>query len=347
VSLGLEAPIREGFRIGVTTHPRELQLECDPPAIVSGALTWKVEGGAETMVPLAGNPDDPDFWSANIATQPDGTIVRYSVDLELSNGTKIQYPQNPADPLYQFYVGNTETLWCADFEDGQGEWTFGGTNESRVEWAVGMPLGVGGDPKAAHSGVNILGIDLGDDGLYRNRLTQWAESPEIDLKGNTNVRLQYYRWLGVEDAVFDAATISANDQVVWTNYASASTNADGIHHTDKEWRFHDVDLSAQAVAGKLKLKFALESDQGLALAGWNIDDVCIVMAGPPSNTCGNHNVDEGETCDDGNSEDGDACPADCGVEPTGCGCNTGGSPVAPLALSLLTLGFVVRRRRQK
>ncbi len=350
VSLGLEAPRRDGFRIGVVTNPRELALECEPTTIVSGAMTWKVEGGAETTIPMAGSVDDPNFWSANIATQPDGTVVRYSVNLELSNGTKVTYPQNPGDPLYQFYVGNVETLWCADFEDGQGAWTFHGTNTTRMEWEVGAPLGIGGDPKVAHSGTNVLGIDLGtdSDGQYRSRQTQWAESPEIDLQGNTNVRLQYYRWLGTEDGAYDPATISANDQVVWTNFTSPNTNSEGLAHTDKEWRFHDVDVSAQAATGKIKLKFELKSDEGLSYAGWNVDDVCLVMAGPPSNTCGNHNVDEGETCDDGNSENGDTCPSDCGVEDPGCGCSTGGgSPVAPIALSVLTLGFVARRRRRR
>ncbi len=347
VSLGLGSPERDGFQIGIATHPQQLALDCPAPSIASGVLTWNVEGGPPTTIPLVGSTDNPDFWSANIATQPDGTVVRYSVSLELSDGTKVTYPQNAADPLYQFYVGNVEKVWCSDFENGLGEWTVGGSSASRVDWEVGAPVGIGGDPKLAFGGTNVLGTDLGtDDGLYNGRITQWAESPEIDLKGHTNVRLQYRRWLSVEDAAFDKATISANDQVVWTNFASASQDAAGINHTDKEWRFHDVDLSAQAATGKVKLKFALQADQGLELGGWNIDDVCIVMAGPPSATCGNHNVDEGESCDDGNTEDGDACPADCGTEDPGCGCNTGSTPAAPLALALLTLGFVVRRRKR-
>lgn len=354
VSLGLTSPLREGFRVGVTARPLDLGGACEAPAIVSGALTWKVgDTGAETVVPLAGATDNPDFWSGNIATQPDGTVVRYKVELELSNGTKVTYPQNPADPLYQFYVGNVETLYFQDFENGLDGWTVGGTNPSRIDWEVGAPLGIGGDPKLAYSGTNVLGNDLGNsstgDGLYRNRTDQWVESPEIDLGGNTNVRLQYYRWLGAEDAVYDPATISANGQVVWTNFKSPNQNTDGVHHTDKEWRFHDVDLSPYIVDGKVKLKFMIEADQGLALAGWNIDDVRIVMAGPPSTTtCGNFNVDEGETCDDGNTDNGDACPSDCGMEEPGCGCSTNGShPVAPFALGFLTLGLVIRRRRKK
>jgi len=63
--------------------------------------------------------------------------------------------------------------------------------------------------------------------------------------------------------------------------------------------------------------------------------------------CGDALVDEGEACDDGNTKDGDACPADCGLEDPGCGCASNGTnPAAPLALSLLTLGLVARRRRR-
>ena len=114
---------------------------------------------------------------------------------------------------------------------------------------------------------------------------------------------------------------------MWTNFATASETSDPTNHTDKEWVFQDVDVSAQAAAGTLKLKFALESDGGLELAGWNVDDVCLVIAGPPT------------TCTPGDD--------DCEVTADGGGCCSAGSkPAGPLALSLLTVGLVIRRRRR-
>jgi MYXO-CTERM domain-containing protein len=217
-------------------------------------------------------------------------------------------------------------------------------------------MGIGGDPKTAHGGSDVLGIDLGDDdGLYEARGDTYAESPEIDLKGNTSVRLQYYRWLNVEDGVYDKATISANGTPVWTNYASQGMpTSDEINHTDKEWRFQDVDLSAQAASGKIKLRFELKSDEGLQLGGWTLDDVCLVATAAKSTTCGNGTVDPDETCDDGNTTDGDGCSATCqsedgtmGNKDSGGCCSVGGSPAGPLGLGLLTLGLVIRRRRRR
>jgi hypothetical protein len=329
VTLGLAPPVRDGNTINVTVTPREVELPCPAPTVDAGTLTWKARGGAYATIDMSGAAD---HWSAEIPKQADGTVVQYRVEIKLSDGSSITYPQNKADPDYQYYAGNVETLWCADFEGGLGDWTVGASNANRLEFEVGAPMGIGGDPLTAHGGTNVLGIDLGsDDGLYRSRTTQWAESPPIDLQGHTNVRLQYYRWLNVEDGLYDTATISANDQVVWSNYASTSENGDSTNHTDKEWVFQDVDLSAQATSstdGTVKLKFALQSDGGLELAGWNADDVCLVIAGPPT-PCA----------------EGDASCEEPGVEG-GC-CSAGSKPTGPLALSLLTLGLVIRRRRAR
>ena len=85
-----------------------------------------------------------------------------------------------------------------------------------------------------------------------------------------------------------------------------------VNHTDKEWRFHDIDLSAQAGSGAIQLKFEIKSDQGLALGGWTIDDVCIVTAGrQPERELRQRHGRHGRECDDGNTTDGDGCSATC------------------------------------
>ena len=142
------------------------------------------------------------------------------------------------------------------------------------------------------------------------------------------VRLQYHRWLGVEDGYFDSASVLANGTKVWTNYASASEPAgDSKHHIDKEWRFHDIDVTNSVLDGKLKLRFELASDRGFNLGGWTLDDVCVVIAKP------------GPEC-----ELDDSCD-DEGVLDNGC-CSVGGSPEGALALSVLTAGVLFRRRRR-
>ncbi|MDB4958584.1 MAG: Myxococcus cysteine-rich repeat-containing protein [Myxococcales bacterium] len=351
LTVGLVPPTRDNFTISLAVNPPSQASACPAPAVQAAVLTWSPVGGTGGDISLAAAGTT---WSAQIPTQPDGTVVQYSVKVTLDNGSSITYPQNPADPAYQFYVGAVTKIACFDFEAGLGDWTHGGTPANRDEWQVGAPMGIANDPKSAHGGTNVLGIDLGSgDGLYMPQTMQWAESPEIDLQGHTQVRLQYYRWLNAEDGAYDQASILANGQSVWTNLASPGMPTVEVNHTDREWRFQDVDLSAQTATGKLKLKFALSSDQGLELGGWTIDDVCLVATDrPASATCGNGTVDTGETCDDGNTVDGDGCSATCQTEMGagagaggGC-CSAGTKPTGAIAVSLLTFGLVLRRRKR-
>lgn len=348
-TLGLTAPVRDNFTISFTVAP---PVTTCPVAGVQGAVVaWNPRGatGGEVALVQAGNT-----WSASLPTQPDGTVVEYQVKITLADGSVYSYPDNRADPKYQFYVGAVTKLWCADFEAGAADWTHGATPAANDEWQVGAPKGVGGDPKTAHGGTNAFGIDLGlggdGDGLYAAQTKQWAETPEIDLQGHTTVRLQYWRWLGSEDGAYDQSTIAANGTQVWRNFTSPGMPMNEINHVDKEWRFQDVDLSAQTATGKLKLRFELDSDPGLELGGWTLDDVCVVVIGAPQASCGNGVVDPGEQCDDGaqNGAAGDACSATCTLvaATTGGGCcDSGGSGSGPAALSVIALGLVLRRRR--
>ena len=63
---------------------------------------------------------------------------------------------------------------------------------------------------------------------------------------------------------------------VWTNYASAEETGASFAHVDKEWRFHDVDLSELAADGTVSIGFSLASDQGLEFGGWTVAALCVV-----------------------------------------------------------------------
>jgi MYXO-CTERM domain-containing protein len=325
-ALGFEPPTRTGFDVALAVHPRQFGSGCEPPTVDKATLTWKVQGGqAGGNLELASDGDGTN-WTTTIPSQPDGSIVRWTVSMQLSNGKTLTYPDNPADPTYQFYIGNVKTLWCADFENGIGDWSTTGT---RVEWEAGAPQGIGGDPTSAHGGTSVLGIDLGsDDGMYQRRSNQAIESPAIDLQGYTNVHLQYYRWLNVEDGVYDEASITANGQVAWKNFTSPTENTAGVTHTDKEWRFHDVDLTPYAAAGTMTIGFDLTSDSGVEYGGWTVDDVCVVAIGAPSDSCDPATDPSCEMTDD-----------------SGC-CSAGGTPASGIVLSLLTLGLLWGRRRR-
>jgi cysteine-rich repeat protein len=351
VTAGISAPVRDHFNITLDTTPTS--SECPGPAVQSATVEWRPRGGSGGEVTLV---QSGTTYEGAIPTQPDGTVVQYKVTVTLENGSTVSYPNNPADPFYEFYVGYVETLWCSDFETGAADWTHGATPTASDEWEAGEPLGLGGDPKTAFGGANVFGTDLSNDGAYTKQSSSFAESSEIDLQGHADARLQYRRWLGVEDGFYDSAKILINGQEVWTNFASASEpQQSGVNHLDKEWRFQDIELAQFAQDGKVKLRFEIATDEGLQFGGWTMDDVCIVIpaAGPPPG-CGNGVTEAAEVCDDGNITDGDGCSSTCedesdgggegGTDPGGC-CSTGSRPEGAIALGLIVLGLVFRRRR--
>jgi len=331
-TLGLAPPVRDGYAISLKTDPPESLANCTPVTITSAKVAWKQRGGAISTFDLVA---DGTTFLGSLPEQPDGTVLEYRITIETSDGNKLVYPNNAADTMYQMYIGEVETIQCFDFEDGLQGWSHGANPATRDEWEVGAPQGLGGDPSAAHGGTSVLGIDLTDDGTYRRSATTWAQSPIIDTSSafadgaEPQVRLQYYRWLGVEDGFFDRASIQVNGNKLWQSFAS-QTEAGGYSHIDREWRFHDIDITAQAKTGSIDLRFDLASDPGFDLGGWTLDDICLVktIAGPP-------------VC----PADDPACDDDVTVRDNGC-CSVGASPKGALALSLLTLGLVLRRRRR-
>jgi MYXO-CTERM domain-containing protein len=274
--------------------------------------------------------------NATIPAQKDGEVVQYRVLIDLADGSTLAYPENAADPLYEFFVGAVEPLYCTDFEKNPEDegWTHGLTDgpdqEGADDWQWGVPQGraESGDPAEAYSGKKVWANDLGSgdyNGSYQPDVTNFTLSPSVDTKGATNVRLQYRRWLNVEDNHFDAASIYANDTAVWTNFDSDQGDQSDTHHRDKEWRFQDVDLTPYVKDGAIQVKFEIDSDPGLELGGWTLDDFCIVSYKATSTEghdgeCGNGVVELGEACDtgDANSDTApDACRTTC--EAAGCG----------------------------
>ena len=337
-------PVRDNFTVSVS-GAAPASATCQAPSITSATISWRLRNGRVVPLPLVPTGG---VFSATLPPQPAGSVVEYNVTVQLSNGATQVFPSNPADPFYQFYVGDARKIWCAGFEDGAADWTHGATPADQDRWEIGAPVGLGGDPTSAFAGQSVLGIALTGDGSYAASTITEAVSPDIDLHGETNVHLQYQRWLGVQDGFFDRATIRANGHQVWANFASGIDPVHaGYDHIDREWQFQDIDVSRQVVNGKIKLGFGLVSDAGFQAGGWNLDEVCLV-AGEPA--CGNGLVEAGEACDDGNTTSGDGCSSTCQDElaagsSTG-GCGVGTNPGAATGLGVLALGLVLRRRRR-
>jgi uncharacterized protein (TIGR03382 family) len=277
------------------------------PVSASPTLEWQVRddpagGSGGSEMTLGGDG----LYSALIPPQTPGTVLQYRVHLNYSNGAEGPLPDNFVDPWYEMFIGEVVPLKCLG---EQWTTTLGGTGNN---WIVGPLDGdsAGADPPTGFDD----GTHLYQVGAYSPGSNTTISFDAVDTLGYANVRLQYYRWLTVEDGFFDRATILADSVPVWTNYASAEQTGASFAHIDKEWRFHDVDLSAHVADGVVEVAFSLASDQGLEFGGWTAGAMCIVAFDDGLVTCGNGVVDGSEGCDDGNLVPGDGCSASCTVE---------------------------------
>jgi cysteine-rich repeat protein len=382
--MSAETPAPDGFPVSLTISG--LYAQCPGDGLAGAKLEWMLRGQSiDSAETIEMTESEDGTWLASIPPAEAGQVVRYKIIVDFQDGTFKSFPDNPADPRFEFYVGEVTPLYCTDFEtdpfaDG---WTHGLTSgvdeEGADDWAWGpiMSPRSAGDPAAAFSGDGVLGNDLGGgdhDGAYQPDKVNFAQAPTVDVGRYSDVRLQYWRWLTVEDAFFDKATIYANGQQAWRNFDSEQGDQSATQHTDREWRFSDVPVSDFITDGKLDVKFELSSDGGLEFGGWTVDDYCVVAAsgsicgdgvmtgaetcdaGDDNNDedadacrsncriahCGDGVVDSGEVCDDGNTMDGDGCSADCadgGDDGGDCGCAVAPRRHLPGPASLLLVLF--------
>ena len=145
-------------------------------------------------------------------------------------------------------------------------------------WEYGTPQGLGGDPSAGHTGTQVIGYDLGlggNDGLYSDFMSaQYAITPSFDASAFSTLELSFSRWLGVESADFDHASVQVS-----TNGFNWTTVWDHTSGTFQEtaWSRQVIDLTDFA-AGQpyVYLRWSMgPTDSSVTFGGWNIDDVLV------------------------------------------------------------------------
>ena len=356
-----------------------LSERCQGDEVQSVGIVWKPgsegPGGAATMTKVS----DTRYWAQLPLTQENVTF--YQAQVKFTDASTLSLPDNLGDQFYSIYSGTTVPLYCTTFDtDPFAEgWTTGASEGAESPWQWGPPTGRSTDPPAAYTGSSVLGMNL--DGDYKPKMSSYVQLPELDVGHWSDVRLQYRRWLAVEDAHFDQARVTVNDVPAWINFDSNKGDSSSIHHIDREWRFHDVPLSGTAFSTKLRIAFDLTSDEGLHLGGWHIDELCVVAnvysvcgdgvvspteecddgaanANAPGKcrtycrvaACGDRIIDEGETCDDGPGGSDD-CNELCQLQGAAagggcCSANRDGTGAAALAALLGAFLFAPRRRRR-
>ncbi len=338
VEIGTPVLADSGFSVPVTPG---VANGCPSRQVARMHLLWKIGDRVANDIELAATSDGS-AWTGTIPTQPDGTVVEFSVDVTLDDGTELALPDNPADPMYQAFIGQPAPLYCASM-NSDPMWTKSG--DLTNPWQYSMPSQFGyaaNDPTLPHTGFYVEGTMLLGTGAYPPGETAGITTPVVDTSAYQLIHLQYWRWLSVEDATHDQARILGSTDTLWENSAA-------VDHIDKEWRFHDLDLTSHLDHGQIAVTWQLDTDGTVEYGGWNLDDVCIVGLTKIAK-CGDAFLDAGEQCDDGNTTSGDGCSATCDDEITagggGC-CSTGGGSGSSLVLGSFVLWGLRRTLRRR
>jgi len=241
-------------------------------------LAYSTTGGAQWEEQTLERTDVATFHGT-LPGRPEGTTISYYIEFEDDQADELRtLPANPAEPYYQLYVGELETIHCDTFEtETSPVWNAMDLSAESAgeDWESGQPTGAGGDPDYAYSGSSAWGNDLGasGDGLYLAQQHSALESPMLDLSDAHSVRLRFQRWLRVEDGSFDQASVEVNGVSVWSNH----TGDGEVHHLDDGWIPVDLDISHLADGnGEVRIRWVLSADHSQEYGGWNIDDICLV-----------------------------------------------------------------------
>jgi len=278
----------------------------------SGTLYYRYDGGEFQTSPLVRVSED--LFQATLPPAGCSDTPEYYFSAEGVESGVVYMPRGAPDEVYTLKVAVMEyvTVFTDDFDTNPG-WT------TEAQWAFGQPTGGGGeyggpDPTSGHTGSNVYGYNLNGD--YPDYMPEYhLTSTAIDCSELYNVHLKFWRWLGVEQPIYDHAYVRAshdgsNWSTVWQN---------GSEITDYSWVEMDVDISGVADdQPTVYLRWTMgTTDGGWRYCGWNIDDIELVAyvceEEIPGDLNGDGCVDQkdlGILLTDWDCTGGD-CPGDC------------------------------------
>ena len=145
-------------------------------------------------------------------------------------------------------------------------------------WSFGIPLHGGShalDPASGHTGQNVYGYNLAGD--YANSITTTAylTTTVLDCRNHAGTELRFWRWLGVETALYDHANIAvSNDGTTWTTIWNNPGGTSG-NISDTTWSQQVFDISALADdQPTVYIRWGMgPTDSSVSYPGWNIDDI--------------------------------------------------------------------------
>jgi hypothetical protein len=226
----------------------------------------------------------PNTYNAAFPAYTCGTTINYYVSAQTTTSVVVTDPSTAPSSYYSTVSGTgITTIFSDDFSTTLG-WT--GLGSSGGEWTIGVATGGtggsgAGDPATDHSATSdnrLLGTDLvggSTHGNYSNNLnpTYWVTSPVINCTGRTGITLSFWRWLGVEDSIYDHAYFQVYNGSSWvTLFANSPTVTD-----ESAWSQWTYNISAYANnRSNFQFRFGIgTTDVSVTYCGWNIDDILI------------------------------------------------------------------------
>jgi len=254
----------------------------DPP----GALTYII-----TSLPSNGVLSDPGngvISSVPYSLLGYGDQVVYTPDTSFTGSDSFKFKANDGGTApyggdsnlatVTVNISTEQLIYMANMDTDPG-WTL----DSLWQW--GTPTGSGGqyhgnpDPVAGYTGDNVVGYNLLGD--YENSITstRWAKTPAINCTSRTDVTLTFYRWLNVEQPLYDHAYIQVSNN--GSSWSTIWENPSGITITDSSWTLQTFDISAIADdQPTVYIRWGMgPTDSSWQYSGWNIDDVKIAGEG--------------------------------------------------------------------
>lgn len=171
-------------------------------------------------------------------------------------------------PVYTWDM-TTDPGWARE-----GAWAYGQPTGNVSSW--GNP-----DPTSGNTGPNVLGYNL--TGTYTNNMPErHLTTGAIDCSDLTQVSLRFYRWLNVEQPLYDHAYIRVSTN--GTTWTTIWENGEEI--TDNSWQQVEYDISSIADGQPtVFIRWTQGTTDGSWIyTGWNIDDVEILGV-EPEPTC--------------------------------------------------------------
>ncbi len=232
----------------------------------TGTFYYRYDGGTYITSPLVELGDD--LYEATLPAASCDDAPEFYFSAQGDGSTVVFNPYNAPDTVYTATIGTNTVVYENNFDNDPG-WTM------ESQWAYGQPTGGGGenggpDPTSGYTGPNVLGYNLNGD--YANNLPErHLTSNPIDCSGLEEVHLKFWRWLGVEQPIYDHAYVRVSNN--GTNWTTVWENSGGIE--DSSWVEMDIDISAVADnQSDVYLRWTMgTTDSGWRYCGWNIDDV--------------------------------------------------------------------------